>query len=253
MNTCIFHTVNSGVYLWDGAHGILVDGIHTGPEQGWSLMPKALVTQLESHTGLFAHLDGMVFTHLHEDHFSQAGLNTVLKGTPLMEIYGPNLAETSVVTQSVSGGLTKFIMAGHPVLAKDTVHDGAQFVDAPHQSFFIHVNGETFFFAGDAILTCSDAQGVQDIFEDGVSYAFCNIMQLISPKAHDFLRKLRPKRIFLYHLPTEEEDRFSYRSLIKNVYKSMPLDLPPVELLAHMAWLDGRVASWVNPTAVSPE
>ena len=42
MNTCIFHSVNSGLYFWDGLAGLLVDGIHAGGEQGFSPMPAFL-------------------------------------------------------------------------------------------------------------------------------------------------------------------------------------------------------------------
>lgn len=71
MRMSIFYSVNSGVYLWDGKSGVLVDGLHHGPEVGFSETPPILCKQLLRQEGLFAHLDGLLFTHLHPDHYDR--------------------------------------------------------------------------------------------------------------------------------------------------------------------------------------
>ena len=89
MNTAIFHSVNSGLYFWDGRDGLLIDGIHRGPETGCSSTPPSLRRQLEEGSGLFAHLTGLLFTHLHGDHFDPEGTTRLLALRPELALYSP--------------------------------------------------------------------------------------------------------------------------------------------------------------------
>lgn len=252
MNTCIFHSVNSGLYFWDGMAGLLADGIHDGPEQGFSPMPAFLAGQLAKHTGLFAHTDGVLFTHLHADHFQRSGLRRLMHDRPDLRIYGPGLPETYASVRPIRPGLCRVQMAGAYILAKDTLHDGAQFREEAHQSYLIRMGGETFFLAGDAALTLEDGAAFSGFYGGKVDAAFCNLYQLSSPEGQECLRLLRPGRIFLIHLPFREDDRYHYRSLARQAARALPKDLPPAEILPHMAWLDGKAAQW-EPTEKGEE
>lgn len=246
MNCCIFHSVNCGLYFWDGITGLFVDGIHDGAELGYSPMPDFLRGQLNRQSGLFAHTDGLLFTHLHRDHFQRAGVRKMLaKGSPPL-VYGPGLAERSAPIRAIRPGLCRVQMAGAYILAKDTLHDGAQYINDPHQSYLIRMGGQTFFIAGDAKLSREDA-GTFGQFYGSVDAAFFNLYQLSSPEGLDFLRLLAPGRAFLYHLPFREDDRFHYRTLARQIVRHIPADLPAVEILPHMQWLDRRAADWDLP------
>ena len=244
MNTCIFHSVNSGLYFWDGTAGLLVDGIHGGKEKGLSPMPEFLAEQLARRAGLFAHVDGVLFTHGHSDHFQRQGLRRLLSGPGRPGVYGPKLPETYASIRPIRPGMYRVQVAQAYVLAKDTVHDGTGFQNTPHQSDLLRMGGETFFIAGDAALTPEDAAAFQGFYGSRVDAGFFNLYQLVSPQGQDFLRRLRPERIFLEHLPFKEDDPFHYRSLARQAARSMPADLPPVEILSHMSWIDGRAAQW---------
>ena len=124
MNTCIFHSVNSGVYFWDGMAGLLVDGIHTGREKGFSPMPEFLALQLSRRVGLFAHTDGVLFTHQHPDHFQRQGLCRLLSSGTSPSVYGPALPETRASIRAIRPGMCRVQMAGAYILACDTLHDG---------------------------------------------------------------------------------------------------------------------------------
>lgn len=244
MNTRIFHSVNSGLYFWDGMAGLLVDGIHTGQEKGFSPMPAFLAGQLARHTGLFAHVDGVLFTHQHPDHFQRQGLHRLLDGPEPPCVYAPGLPENRASIRPIRPGMCRVQMAGAYILAKDTVHDGGKFRDTPHQSYLIRMGGETFFIAGDAALTAEDAAAFSGFYGGEVDGAFLNLYQLSSPRGQDFLRILRPKRLFLEHLPFKEDDRFHYRTLARQAARSLPAGLPRAEILSHMSWIDGRAAQW---------
>ena len=244
MNVAIFHSVNSGLYFWDGIAGLLIDGIHAGREQGFSPMPEFLARQSTIHTGLFAHIDGMLFTHLHPDHFQRTGLLRFLNSPDRPCIYGPGLAENCALVRPIRPGMSRIQMAGIYILAKDTVHDGEQFGADCHQSYLIRMGGETFFIAGDAALTPEDATALSGFYGGEVDCGFFNLYQLSSPEGQAFLRILKPKRIFLEHLPFREDDQYHYRHLARQVVRNFPEDLPQVEILHHMAWVDQKPAQW---------
>ncbi|WP_295748965.1 hypothetical protein [uncultured Oscillibacter sp.] len=248
MNTCIFHSVNSGLYLTDGVNGLLVDGVHDGPEQGFSPMPAFLKRQLAEHTGLFAHVNSALFTHLHKDHYQKDGVAELLRTLWPPKIYGPSMPETSAAVQPLQSGVYWVHLPGIQAFAVDTVHDGAQYRTDPHQSYFVSIGGETFFFAGDAALSPEDADVFSDIRTRGLTAGFFNLYQLASPQGQAFIRCLKPERVFLIHLPFREDDRYHYRSLARQIAKNLPGDIPKAEILPHMSWIDEKSAPYWNTT-----
>lgn len=241
MRTQIFHSVNSGLFFWDGRDGLLVDGIHQGGQGGFSAMPDILSTQLRRGSGLFAHLTGVLFTHLHSDHFDAGGLGTLLQARPQLPVYGPGLSGP-VLMRPIRPGLCSVRMGGSYILAKDTLHDGGPYRDTPHQSYLLRMGGESLFIAGDAALRSADAADFSSFYGAPVTAGFFNLYQLASPEAQAFIRTLAPGRVFLYHLPFQKDDRYHYHQLAQQVLRTYPPTLPKVEPLGHMAWLDGQAA-----------
>lgn len=245
MNLSIFHSVNSGLYLWDGNHGLLIDGIHDGIDQGLSPMPEALVNQLETHSGLFAHTDGILFTHLHSDHFLHSALTRLLDRSDNFSVYGPNLPENQARIRPIRPGLSQIRMSSAKILAQNTTHDAKQFQNTPHCSYLVQMGGDVIFIAGDAVLSPKDASDFSQFYPQEIDAAFCNVFQFISLSCLDFLRILQPKRLFLYHLPHKKDDRFMYHSLVKRAVQNHD-GLPNVEQLQHMSWLDNNRPTWSN-------
>ena len=68
--------------------------------------------------------------------------------------------------------------------------------------------------------------------------AFVNVYQALSGQSQSFLRRLRPQRVFLYHLPFQRDGRFHLLDLARRAQRLFPPDLPPLEILAHMRWID---------------
>lgn len=246
MNTAIFHSVNSGLFFCGGGEGLLVDGLHEGREEGCSPMPEFLDMQLRRGTGMFAHLTGVLFTHLHHDHFDRDRLERLLRMRPELPVYGPGLRYGRAMVRPIRRGECRVRMGGSYILARDTLHDGARYRKDPHQSYLIRINAEGFFVAGDGVLHQEEGEAFAQFYGQPVTAGFFNLYQLASRQGQDFLRALAPKRVFLCHLPFPADDRYHYRQLARQVARSWPADLPPVEIPEHMAWLDGRAAEWEN-------
>lgn len=244
MNTAIFHSVNAGLYFWDGRNGLLIDAIHEGKNEGLSPMPEFLVEQMRHRSGLFGHLTGVLFTHLHYDHFDADKVQHLEQSMAGLPIYGPNLVKGRLELEIVHPGTYRIVMGDAVIWAWNTRHDGNLFSDAPHQSFLLTLRNEHFFVAGDAALGASDAIRVSNACRGPIKAAFCNLYQLASPDGQAFLYALSPEQVFLYHLPFPGDDPCSYHRLARQVLRNYPANLPPVERLEHMAWLNDKPALW---------
>lgn len=244
MRTNIFHSVNSGLYFWSGRTGLLVDGIHRGRDVGFSNMPGPFAEQLQRGSGIFAHLNGLVFTHMHEDHFDPLAVERFLYKRSNTPVYGPKLKRREVFERPIRQGLCNVRLNDIHFLAKSTVHDGEEFRAVPHNTYLFRLNGENFFVAGDAMLNKADAVVFSSYWSGPIAAAFVNLYQLGSPEGQLFLRLLKPERIFLYHLPMEEDDRYCYHSTARHVLAHRPEDLPRAEVLKHMTWVDDHPPQW---------
>ena len=246
MELYIFHSVDSALYIWNGTAGLLVDGIHKGRREGFSDMPLALEEQLDGRKGLFGHMNGAVFTHLHPDHFWAGGLERFLRGPDAPSVYGPGLVRSDAVALPLCSGMWQVEMPGACILAKNTVHDGPLYRDVPHQSYLLQMGEESVFVAGDAALSKDDAYAISPFCGEGVDVGFFNVYQLASPGGRAFLRILRPARIILIHLPFQRDDVGRYHQLARHVVRTAPPGLPRVEMLPHMSWLDGRMPDFAS-------
>ena len=246
MHTAIFHSVNSGLYFWDGENGLLVDGIHNGVEEGCSDMPEFLAVQLQNGCGLFSHLTGVLFTHLHHDHYDARRVRSLVQQRPELPVYGPGLKCDPVRIRPAGQKAWVIRMGSASIFARDTVHDGARFQRDPHQSYLLRMGEEHFFIAGDADLGAEDATAFYEASGGRVNGGFFNLYQLVSSRGQEFVRQLRPERVFLEHLPFKKDDRFHYHRLARQASKGTPGDLPCVEILPHMAGVDGKTALWTS-------
>lgn len=244
MSLGIFHSVNAGLYLWDGESGLLIDGIHDGREDGFSPMPAALAEQLRTRTGLFAHLNGVIFTHWHLDHFHPQGLVALQRFPQPPVIYGPGRCGPSVPVRANRRGQYRLRIGEIDIMAQDVLHDGKPFYNHPHQSLLIRMGGENIFVAGDALLKGVSADDFRPDGDGRISAGFFNLYQIASLEGQAFIRALKPERVFLYHLPFTEDDRYHYCDMARQVIKRIAADMPPTELLSHMAWVDGRAPDW---------
>lgn len=249
MKTAVFHSVNSALYLYNRGTGILVDAVHSGTRSGFSLMPPALDAQLKHHTGLFTHADGLIFTHTHSDHYDPDGLRTALDVSKPPLVYGPDLTESTAPVQVIRPGLKSIHIGQAEISAIKTDHMGGNSPAGPHECFIIRMGSENLFVAADADLNSPLAASIM-AQNPVIDLAFFNLYHLALPAGQDFIREMRPSRVFLYHLPFAKDDIYNYRTMARQITEKYPKDLPPFEILRQMAWLDDAAPSWSKPQAV---
>lgn len=233
----IFHSVNAGLYLQTGDANLLVDGIPCDANTGFSPMPETLRRDMETGAGLFAHLSGLLFTHLHPDHFDPARLSSIRAYPSPPPFYGPGLDGSASCTEYIAADMQRLSIGPWHILSVKTIHEGAVFSAVEHRSFLLQ-HGETgILVAGDAILGEREAALFQN-YGPKINAAFLNPYQLLSPHGQAFLRYLEPESVYLYHLPFSEHDWLGCHALAKQAEKRYPRDLPSLQRVSPMAWID---------------
>ena len=233
----IFHTVNAGLYIEFQSGNILVDGIHRGADVGLSDMPAVLLHDLEKREGIFRDVRNLLFTHLHPDHFDKERMLRFLKANA-PEVYGPGLKESTVQPVPLENGFEKITMNGITALAIRAPHEGELFQKVDNRSYFLFPEGSSVFIAGDSILSPHFADLFFGMVQHDVDYAFFNPYQLICKQTRSFLYQLRPKRLFLYHLPLEKDDTYRLHSIARSAVKELDAGCPPVNWLHPISWID---------------
>lgn len=243
MQLHIFHTVNSGLYVTKGNDHLLIDGIFDGSAVGFSPMPSVLRKQFLENEKFFPYLNHLLFTHTHKDHFDENALLEFLpKARPV--IFSPDPRFRNIERTPLSSGLGQIPMGNFQIFVLDTIHDGPQFVNLPHCSYFIQLAEESLFITGDAVLTEKDAACLLEHNLKKPNAVFLNLYQTAHPSVHDFLRRMEPQRVFLYHLPFPKDDVFQIHLSMRSALKKYPDDLPAIEVLSPMTWIDRKIPSW---------
>lgn len=238
MKAKIFHGVNNALYFQHQGGTIIVDGIHQGHQDGFSMMPPTLVSALQQRTGLFHEIDSLLFTHLHTDHYDRGLLLHAMDTNPTPLVYGPGLDLSNTISEPVETGVYRIATGNGILYALDTVHEGEIYQNDLHQAYLLLLEGECFFLAGDATLTTADAAKLLNLAGSPITAAFLNVYQLWSPSGAEFLRVLRPKTLYLNHLPFREDDLGNLYGLSKQVIRHFPTDLPKPVLLEPLTWVD---------------
>ena len=233
MGLRIFHPVNSGLYI-KGSSSVLVDGIFGGRGNGFSQMPEAFRRAVFGGNG--SHIDGMLFTHSHEDHFCQEQLKKAEQLFPHMTVYGPELTAKNVEPFLTAPGLTEFDIDSCRVWAADTIHDGDRYRDVPHCSYFLEMDGQTVFIAGDGSNLGELKKRYGRLLPNHVDVVFVNLYQAFAQNVHQFIRDFTASRIYLYHLPFRQDDCYQFWMQAGQAVRSFPSDLPPLKILTHMNW-----------------
>lgn len=237
MKTEIFHSVNEGLYIENQGISILIDGIHDGISVGQSNMPQDLEEELETGTGIFRHIDCLLFTHLHIDHFSRKKVSVYMEKRDAA-LYGPGLKESNLLFDKIDDEVSFCQLHHISIWSIKTVHDGERFACVPHVIYVLEVDDEVFIIGGDGILTKEIADKIKRIVGNQVAAIFVNVFQLMEEEKNGFIRSLSPGKVFLYHMPFPKDDVNNMKYVKKAALRSYGEDLPEITELTHMSWLD---------------
>ena len=271
MKTKIFHTANAGLFLSSGNTGVFIDAIHLGGYLGFPSMPQELNEQFEKQTGLFEHPAALLFTHFHGDHCDYKKTAFALDRQKDLAFWGPGIPGSGLeqgrfrrtpeaggkilccrgiqdLQQTAAG--VRFAIGDFDVFAYRTHHSGEDYKDEPHVSLlfrnrqadeWIFVGGDAVFDPALADVIAADMHSANGDEADGsvsdVAAAFVIILQLHEKTSKEFLRKLDPERILLYHRPDPENKENDFQWLIDMAFQKSPLPGFVIEKPETMDWI----------------
>lgn len=250
MKARIFHTVNCGLYFWQDGAGILFDGLHgRGPFQCFSPLPGAIWRQLLHGQGLFAHLDGALFSHAHGDHCDPDLLYFVQHASSPLPCFLYGGAGNTISAVPAVPGAIRMEVGRFTIYAISAVHNG---IDPKHQALFqlpncvflLESGEERFLIGGDGAL-CGISGAALELCSRA-DLAFLNPCHLDEAENVQTLRSIEPKRIALYHLPFREDDRYQYHGMAARLIRQPPEGLATPFLLPHMSWLQEEAPPWAG-------
>lgn len=220
---------NAGVLVEHNGLGFLVDGIHH--EEGHPFSP---VSELDMHhmrqgAPPFAHLDYLLFTHEHPDHFTPRQVVEHLRHRSVKGLFlpdekqgSPDLArlfehvrERDIPYRTLGlepGKTARFALADDlSITAIGTRHMGPQYETIRNDCYLLALNGMNLLFTG-------DADHVAGYFENAlagvrVDIAFVNPIFYHHPNGQHIINEIfRPREVVIYHMPFAQDDtmQFSY-------------------------------------------
>lgn len=250
LELCLFPLTNSGLYLFFQGTGVLIDGLYgPGPWGDFSPFPSELHAQMLRGSGLFAHLNALLFTHAHGDHCDSALLAQLRRIRPELPIYGHGLPRNTWGAEMLGDGVLRLTVGGFSFVLLDTAHQrsgsmqGNPLFDLPNCMVVIQCGQKQLLLTADAALGQAE-EGFAQRFGT-FDLVFCNPIQLAQQETRQFFQALKPGRILITHLPAPQDDKYHLWMQARQLcHRQVGRAVP--EIAAQMAWLDGKAPEWIS-------
>ena len=196
---------NAGVVLELGGAALMVDGLYKAQGLPFSDVPEGV---LES-----ARADYLAFTHTHHDHLDRRKLEAYLAAHAVKGLLLPPRVRSDlhgVPAWEMKGTEGKTGFPGLDIYWYRTPHlDHAK---PEHHSFVVHGGGSTALVAGDAMP--SREHFARMAAGESVDAMLATPIFLQEPEGRAILAEVvRPKRVFIYHIPQSEDDVHGLRRM----------------------------------------
>lgn len=247
MKCFIYYLTNSGLFFWSQGTGILIDGLFgRGPYQCFSPFPPELHRQMTEKQGIFGHLHGLFFTHIHGDHFDPDMVYYMINEQKDIMLYAADCPENTInpdESQIADGYVKK---GPFELFFYETMHQGNEKKDSlyrvKHNMIVIRIEEEEFLVAGDGVFEKKQYDRIKRFH---FKVVFCNPLHLAAPESADEICRLNPERVFITHLPRREDDRFDYYGLAEQKRKKVTIGKGNPEIPDPMAWIDDHRPDWL--------
>ncbi len=237
----ILAVANSGFLIRSASHTVMVDALFraTAPypkfaQQGPS---ENLIDLMVSGGGAFEHVDLVLVTHAHPDHFHAQTVvdflgihhESVLVSTDevaaaMAEVPGYEaVAERVIVPSLETGQCTSIDAGGIPTSVCRVMHSGAE---TPNNIYVVEIDGFTFLHEGDAERTMENFCRVP-IPAEGLDVAFLHDRFVFDPDTRKILTEtLNPRAVVLIHLRWDAAK--ATRKRIAELDPEVAENLPPI-------------------------
>lgn len=221
-----------------------MDGLFRSSGHPFSSLPADITWNMKRGVGEYADIDYLLFTHFHPDHYSEEDLTEYLKGNRVRKVFLPHRSAgiDRLISQMKEGGPSFFIfeeelckkqkvrMPEFSLNAFQCRHLGKDYASVRNLCYILEAEEKTLLFTADA-----DYEG--DCFRKalkGVSIdiVFVNPLFFNHISGREILSDiLCPKKLILYHLPFEKDDRMRFRDLVSKDVRKYKDGFSDIEVL----------------------
>ena len=210
---------NCGLVFSSGETCLLIDAL-TQELAPFYRAPESVRQEIVTGTGAYEKTCGLLFTHLHPDHYDKEAAQAFAQYHPRAALYVPNRRELPPERLTVGG----FTVELHRVRHTQVAGYGKSTVDA----MIISAEGKSVYVASDSAPEVSLHESV--LHGRRMDAAFWNGQYLSHPETRELLLEAAVKN-YIYHIPVDEKDVCGIRRKCERSMARFGAELPNVSLL----------------------
>lgn len=219
-------SANAGVSLQMGPHRIWVDALHTRQAEGFSTVSPELWARMQAEEA-FTAPDVICFTHCHRDHYDRTLTARAKELWPQAKLILPEPEFGGQLL--LQGGAVTVTLGGLELRFFRLPHEGDGVPPAPHYGLLLSDGRFRVLIPGDcAVASTALAEHLRGV---EIDLALLNFPWVTKKRGRVFVEEiLRPRHLFLYHLPFRKDESHRYRAATRRACRF--LELPDVCLLS---------------------
>ncbi|MFZ7134622.1 MAG: MBL fold metallo-hydrolase [Eubacteriales bacterium] len=241
----IHYIANTGFLVKSNNRKVLIDGIHKKQVDPYVSVDNETLHKIVHGEPPFDHLNLLLFTHYHWDHLDGELTIEALKHQPNLKLFSskqtvdflrtlPNYS-ISIDRQLLSDNLLLKETKGYCInsisfKAISLQHDGEEFKDVVNFAYVININDQIIFHCGDAKPNAFNYECI-GLNKENITVALLDFPYFSLTSGRKIVTQyIKPKKIFVMHLPSEEKDTYHWLKTVKKVVTRYGDHLPEITL-----------------------
>jgi L-ascorbate metabolism protein UlaG (beta-lactamase superfamily) len=226
----LIYVANAGVLVNIDGKKVLIDGLNNAKYPLYKSTPIEISKKITEGIPPFDHIDVMLVTHNHSDHFDVESVAGFLNKNPDVVVISNDEIITAIKKHIFDSVETRLIaiQPEHPckkriqfkgidIVAFSLAHDGKEHTEVHNLAFLIDGSKK--------VLHLGDGAPIKENYEAlhldqlKIDLLIANFPYVSLPSARNIIVEyIKPKKIAVVHLPYRELDRFGWISAAKKSY-----------------------------------
>lgn len=238
---------NTGIIIERDEVKLLIDGLHKNISTTFSGISAEVFADLcEAKKNIYKNINYLIFTHLHEDHFSAEYTEKYLKSNKIDGFFAPELLKdkysslNKVIEENSAEKYFFNLSLGEQRKIKLTtdlslqifsaVHAGKQYKDVENYCYLIDFAGRKLFIISDSDY---DSKYFSKMLEnEDIEAVFINPLFLNNKRGREVITKsIKPKKLIVYHIPFADDDKYKMRKMVSRDAEKYEDQLPEINIL----------------------
>lgn len=239
----IRYIANTGFLIESKDKKILIDGIHSKNVNPYESVDENTLHKIVHGDPPFHNLDLLLFTHYHWDHFDPELTIKTLINNPGLKLFSSKqtvdyLKANAVYTDDLESRIyfddlkfkesRSYNINGINFSAAFLSHDGEQYQDVANYTYLININEGKIFHCGDAKPNAFNYESI-GLEKENIHIALLDFPYFSLTSGRKVVNEyIKPDKIIIMHLPTEENDSFNWLKTVKKVADRYADRLPEI-------------------------